>query len=118
MLRFLNFMLVAGVLASGFALYNLEHNSRSLEREIAAVERSIDSEYELIGLLDAEWSLLTRPQRLEQLARLHLGMGALTPDQIIGPEQITGSLPPAPAAASDQVPASEDPLADLLRMMQ
>ncbi len=118
MLRLLNFMLVAGVLASGFALYTLEHNTRALERQIAAAEKATESEYEMIGLLDAEWSLLTRPQRLEQLARHHLNMVPLLPDQIKRPEEITGSLPPAPAAAPDETPASEDPLADLLRMMQ
>lgn len=118
MLRLLNFMLVAGVLASGFALYTLEHNTRALERQIAAAEKATESEYEMIGLLDAEWSLLTRPQRLEQLARHHLNMVPLLPDQIERPEEITGSLPPPPASAPDETPASEDPLADLLRMMQ
>jgi hypothetical protein len=62
--------------------------------------------------------MLTRPQRLERLARHHLDMGPLMPDQIIADGQVTGSLPPAPANAPDKTPASEDPLADLLRMMQ
>ena len=118
MLRLLNFLLVPAVLASGFALYKLEHNTRSLEREIAATQKNIDGEYELIGLLNAEWSLLTRPRRLERLARYHLGMGPLMPDQIKRPGDITGSLPPPPAASPDETPASDDPLADLLRMMQ
>ena len=118
MLRLLNFLLVPAVLASGFALYNLEHSTRSLEREIAATGKDIDGEYEMIGLLNAEWSLLTRPQRLERLARNHLGMGPLMPDQIKRSEQLTGSLPHAPAASPDETPASDDPLADLLRMMQ
>jgi cell division protein FtsL len=118
MLRLLNFVLVPAVLASAFALYTLEHNTRALERKIAKVESETESEYEMIGLLDAEWSLLTRPQRLERLARHHLNMGPLLPDQIKRPGDITGSLPPAPAAAPDETPASEDPLADLLRMMQ
>ena len=47
-----------------------------------------------------------------------LDMGPLMPDQIITDRQVTGSLPPAPANAPDKTPASEDPLADLLRMMQ
>ena len=45
-------------------------------------------------------------------------MGPLMPDQIITDKQVTGSLPPAPANAPDKTPANEDPLADLLRMMQ
>ena len=118
MLRLLNIVLIVGVLASGFALYTLEHRTRSLERKIAATGKEIDGEYEMIGLLNAEWSMLTRPQRLERLAKHHLNMGPLNPDQIISDNQITGSLPPAPAHSPDQTPASDDPLADLLRMMQ
>lgn len=118
MLRLVNVLLVVCVLGSAFALYKLEHNTRKLERDIAARQEAIESEYEMIGLLNAEWSLLTRPQRLENLAKHHLGMGPLMPDQIITDAQITGSLPPAPANAPDKIPASEDPLADLLRMMQ
>lgn len=118
MLRLLNVLLIVGVLGSAFALYQLEHNTRKLERELAARQEAIESEYELIGLLNAEWSMLTRPQRLERLARHHLDMGPLMPDQIITDRQVSGSLPPAPANAPDKTPASEDPLADLLRMMQ
>ena len=118
MLRLLNVLLVTTVLGSGFALYQLEHHTRSLERRIAAADRDVESEYEMIGLLKAEWSLLTRPQRLERLARQHLDMGPVLPDQIITDQQVTGSLPAAPVASPDQTPASKDPLADLLRMMQ
>ena len=118
MLRLLNVLLVAVVLGSGFALYQLEHHTRSLERRIAAAERDIESGYEMIGLLNAEWSLLTRPQRLERLARKHLNMCPVFPDQIIADQQVTGSLPPAPAMSPGEIPASKDPLADLLRMMQ
>jgi cell division protein FtsL len=49
MLRLLNVLLIVGVLGSAFALYQLEHNTRKLEREIAAGQEAIESEYELIG---------------------------------------------------------------------
>ncbi len=118
MLRLLNVILVIGVLASGFALYTLEHRTRSVEREIARVDESVESEYEFIGLLNAEWSLLTRPQRLEQLARNHLNMAPVLPDQLVGLDGLAARIPPAPASEPDKTPASDDPMADLLRMMQ
>jgi len=118
LLRLLNVVLVIGVLATGFALYTLEHRTRSVEREIARVDASIESEYEFIGLLNAEWSMLTRPQRLEQLARDHLNLGPVFPDQLVGLDALSANLPPAPAADMDQVPETDDPMADLLRMMQ
>ena len=73
MLRLLNFMLVAGVLASGFALYTLEHNTRALERQIAAAEKATESEYEMIGLLKQwvgkDWSRFAMSIDLRPLFR-------------------------------------------------
>jgi len=117
-LRLINVMLVAGVLVAGFALYTLEHRTRSVEREIARVDARIESEYEFIGLLNAEWSMLTRPQRLEQLARNHLKLGPVLPDQLVGLDALSAKLPPAPVANDDQAAETPDPMADLLRMMQ
>ncbi len=118
MLRLLNVILVVGVLATGFALYTLEHRTRSVEREIARVDARIESEYEFIGLLNAEWSMLTRPQRLEQLARNHLNLGPVFPDQLVGLDALSAELPPAPVAGDNQASEATDPMADLLRMMQ
>ncbi len=118
MLRLLNVLLVVCVLASGFGLYTLEHRTRSVEREIARVDAGIESEYEFIGLLNAEWSMLTRPQRLEQLARNHLDLGPVLPDQLVELNGLAEKLPPAPVHEPDKTPASDDPMADLLRMMQ
>jgi len=117
-LRLLNVMLVVGVLAAGFALYTLEHRTRSVEREIARVDAMIESEYEFIGLLNAEWSMLTRPQRLERLARNHLNLGPVLPDQLVGLDALSAKLPPVPTDETDQAPVTDDPMADLLRMMQ
>ena len=118
MLRLLNVILVVGVLVVGFALYTLEHRTRSVEREIARVDATIESEYEYIGLLNAEWSMLTRPQRLEQLARHHLDLEPVLPDQLVAPDELGDRLPPAPGQAESQEAVPEDPMADLLRMMQ
>ena len=112
MLRLLNVILVVCVLASGFGLYTLEHKTRSVERQIASIDTKIESEYEFIGLLNAEWSLLTRPDRLEVLARDHFKMGPVLPDQLVGLSAVGSILPPAPAHQPDKTPASEDPLAD------
>jgi len=117
-LRLLNIVLMLGVLVSGFALYTLEHKTRSVERQIAAIDVKIESEYEFIGLLNAEWSLLTRPDRLELLAKDHLKMGPVMPDQLVGLDGVAAALPPAPVSSPDETPANQDPLADLLRMMQ
>lgn len=99
-----------------FALYTLEHHTRALEHKNAKVQSESDNE--TIGQINAQWCMLTRPQRLERLARHHLDIEPPMPDQMITDKQVISSLPPGPAVARDKTLASEDPLADLLRMIQ
>ncbi len=66
MLKILNAFLVMTVLVSGYMLYGLEHATRSQERSIAATQRKIDDTRETIKLLNAEWSSLTRPERIQK----------------------------------------------------
>ncbi len=72
MLRILNGLLVLTLLGAAFVMYTLEHDTRRGERRIAKLEAEIQNERELIRLLEAEWSNLSRPQRLERLAAEHL----------------------------------------------
>ena len=46
-----------------------------------------------IRVLQAEWSYLNDPSRLEALARKHLPMGPASPSQIVGLDQVPGKLP-------------------------
>ncbi|MDE0060724.1 MAG: cell division protein FtsL [Defluviicoccus sp.] len=47
---------------------------RDLEDRLAAIHRDIAREQEALHVLRAEWSYLNRPDRLEALARRHLGL--------------------------------------------
>ena len=111
--KFLNFILVVAVLASGFVLYSLEHETRGLEREIRRHERAIAEERENMRLLNAEWSSLTRPDRLRALAERHLGLSTLKARQIVRLEEIGTKVPPEPvikleAEGSDPIGAIID----------
>jgi cell division protein FtsL len=82
MLRFLN--IVAVLLAGAFAffLYSMKYETQSLEKRKAGLERQKEDLHRSIAVLRAEWSHLTRPERVERLARLHLGMKPLEVHQI------------------------------------
>ena len=69
MFKLFNALLVFTVLVSGFVLYSLEHATRGVEREMARLTADIAKEQEAIKLLRAEWSSLTRPERLQRLAK-------------------------------------------------
>ena len=94
--KFLNFLLVLTLLVSGFVLYSLEHETRGLERDIARHERGIAEETENIRFLNAEWSSLTRPDRLRALAEQHLGLSTLKAWQIVKLNEIGQKVPPEP----------------------
>ena len=65
MLRAFNACLVLVVLTAAYVLYSLEHSIRGVERRIARANAQIASERETIGFLNAEWSSLVRPERLQ-----------------------------------------------------
>ena len=111
--KLLNFMLVVTLLISGFVLYSLEHETRGLERDIASQKRGIAEETENMRLLNAEWSSLTRPDRLRALAEQHLGLSTLKARQIVKLEEIGSKVPAEPvikleAQGSDPIGAIID----------
>ncbi|MBC8036338.1 MAG: cell division protein FtsL [Rhizobiales bacterium] len=114
--KLFNAILVVAVLVSGFMLYSLEHATRGLERDIGKLERQIANSHEATKLLGAEWSSLTRPDRLQRLAAEHLKLQTIKAQQIVKFGELGQKVPPEPIVkleASDQ-----DPIGDVLQKMQ
>ncbi len=116
MLRILNIVLVLMVLAAAFTLYSLEHETRRGERRIAELKRSISDEQEMIRLLEAEWSNLTRPHRIDQLAGQHLDLIPLSPLQLVKEKDLDSRLPLRPV--NDHTEPGSDPIADMLKVLK
>lgn len=116
MLRLVNAFLVVGLLVSAYFLYRLEHATRSGEREIARLEAQISDEHENIKLLTAEWSLLTRPDRMQHLATKHLHLRVMSPPQVILEADIPSRVPARPITATGTEGA--DPIGDVLRELE
>lgn len=114
--KFFNALLVLTVLVSGFVLYSLEHATRGIEREIAGIHRAIAAERESIKLLNAEWSSLTRPDRLQRLAEQHLKLQTLRAQQIVKLEELALKVPPEPIIKLEE--QDKDPIGDILGKMQ
>jgi cell division protein FtsL len=112
-LRLVNGALVIGLLVSAYFLYALEHKTRSAEREIALLGAQIRDERENIKLLTAEWSLLTRPDRIEHLAAKHLKLEVVGPLQRISESEIDARVPPEPVIAPGT--PGTDQIGDMLR---
>lgn len=114
--KFLNFILVVTLLVSGFVLYSLEHVTRGIEREIAGYQRGIEEETENMRLLNAEWSSLTRPDRLRALAEKHLGLSTLKAQQIVKFEEIGSKVPAEPVIKLEA--QGSDPIGAIIDKMQ
>jgi cell division protein FtsL len=116
MMRWINMVLVFAVLAAGFVSYTHEHQTRQLERKIAHFERDIDAERETIKLLQAEWSSLIKPTRLQSIADETLDFVPMKPEQIISEDEIAARVPAEPIIKLEA--ENEDAIGSILEKMQ
>jgi len=116
MLRVINGILVVCLLAVAFWLYQLEYQARVAEDRIATIKRDMTGEYEAIRLLRAEWANLTRPHRIEELARKHLTLAPLKPQQIIAAHDLATAIPEFDRFR--QPDRDGDPIANLLEGLE
>ena len=83
-MRLLNIAAFCFAIASAFMLYGLNYETRRLEAHIQAQERSAAKAKSDIAVLKAERSHLSRPGRIDPLARQQ-GLTPPRPDQLIAP---------------------------------
>ena len=79
MIRWFDALLVCAVVASAMATFMVKHDARRVADEIAALERRAEVERAAIELQEADWSLLSQPDRLQELVEAHEGELALRP---------------------------------------
>lgn len=68
MTRILSAIGVVLLVASWFGLYQLKYGVQRLDRQAAALERANAHERQTIQVLDAEWTYLNQPQRIQELS--------------------------------------------------
>lgn len=66
-----------------FGLYQLSYEVQRLEDELIELNRALSQERETIGVLQAEWSYLTRPEYLQGKAQRLLEMRPATARDIV-----------------------------------
>jgi cell division protein FtsL len=90
------------VAASCYALFQVKNAVVQLDAELTRLNHQIDAGRDQIRVLDAEWSFLNRPDRLDQLAKRFLDLHPIATAQIGQLSQLPrrSPLPPAAAAAA------------------
>ena len=91
---------------SGYAMFQIKYEVVQLEDELARLDHRIDAGHEQIRVLDAEWSFLNQPTRLDQLAKRFLDLHPLGANQIGHLAQLPRLSPSPPAAAEAAAPPS------------
>lgn len=71
-----------------FGLYQLSYEVQRLEDELIELNRALGQERETIGVLQAEWSYLSRPDYLQGKAQRLLEMRSSTAKDIIAIESL------------------------------
>ena len=116
MLKIFNGLLVVLALVSGSILYAMEHKTRGLEREIKITTANIDAVEEDIKLLNAEWSSLTRPERIQLLAAKHLQLVPAEAQQFTSLDGLTARI--AEVRGKMQAEPPQDAIGELMKKMQ
>ncbi|MEQ1652767.1 MAG: cell division protein FtsL [Hyphomicrobium sp.] len=84
-MRLLNVAAFCFAVASAFLLYSLNYETRKLEAHIQAQERAAQKAKSDIAVLKAERSHLSRPERIDPLAR-QIGLMPPRADQLVSPD--------------------------------
>lgn len=66
----------------GFGLFHVKYQVMALEEDLTRLNAATLREQNQIHVLEAEWSYLNRPSRLEELAERYLELKPITPDQL------------------------------------
>lgn len=94
-----NLIVIVLAAVTAFAMFAVSYRVKDLEDELASVERSRVLAERSIHVLNAEWSFLTRPDRLTDLARRHLALAPVAAGQVVAFDAI-----PRPGALAAAVP--------------
>ena len=74
---------IASAVLAGAVLFATSQKVQQQEDKLAALQNATRSEEAHIRVLKAEWDYLNRPDRLEGLVKVNMGMDVLPPDDVL-----------------------------------
>ena len=107
MIRWFDALLVAIMVVAAAATFTVKYDAHRVAEEIAALERRAEMQRAAIELQEADWSLLSQPDRLQELIEAHEGELALRPseaDQFVRLDKLSEELDTlAPESIEDAI---------------
>ncbi|MEP3435710.1 MAG: hypothetical protein ABJN75_02820 [Hoeflea sp.] len=93
MLRTLDLVLVGAMIAAATVTYQIKHAAENKLEQVRELQAKIKLQEETIDLLEADWSLLNQPSRLQRLStafEAELGLKPIEPTQMAQPDELPG----------------------------
>lgn len=82
-MRVVNFVLFGVMVGLLMLIYQQKHETRRLEARAAELSREIAAQTRALAVLRAEWTYLSRPERLESIAHEKMGLVPVTAQQVV-----------------------------------
>ncbi len=97
------------VVIVGYAMFHVKYEVMAQEETLASLNKEIAAGREQIRVLDAEWSYLSQPSRLERLSNRFLSLTGMSAAPIVDLSAVPErpGAPPALVSARDPAPASQ-----------
>jgi cell division protein FtsL len=105
MIRLGTALWLIAVCTVGWGMFQVKYEVMQLEDQLARVNKQIADGNEAIRVLNAEWSLLTQPARLDQLAKRYLNLQPIGTQQLVRLDQVPLRGEPEPAVGSSTPPS-------------
>jgi hypothetical protein len=81
-LRFFHMAAIGGLISSALYAYSVKYETTWQAEQLIKLKHKAQREKDAIAILRAEWQLLNRPERLQELAKQFPDLSPLQPHQI------------------------------------
>lgn len=103
--RTLSIVLALAAIGSAGVVFEEKRQASKEARDVAKLKRKIDAERERISELNAEWSMLDQPARLQQIVELHpdaFTLDVMKTEQIGTIDDVPWPPPPEPKKGENE----------------
>ncbi|ATQ68382.1 MULTISPECIES: cell division protein FtsL [Methylosinus] len=83
MLRFLNVVAIVALIGSAVYAYSIKYQTILRAEQITKLKHKVKAEQDAIAVLRAEWSFITRPERVQELSDKYLDLEPLDVRRIV-----------------------------------
>ena len=93
MIRLLNVLALIAVISSATWAYSVKYETILVAEKLRKREAELTRERDAVAILQAEWHLLNRPERMQSLAKPEAGMQSVSARQVARPVDIPQATP-------------------------